>query len=124
LAATVVPEISETQCGFKFFDGVLARTIAAELVATGFAFDVELLARARRRVELLEIPVEWTDVEGSTFSPLRDGARAFRELSQIRRRVRALPALAPVAPSGSSVQIPAPRQPRIDLTAVDATPVR
>lgn len=90
-AARVVPEVTDTQCGFKFFDGNIARTAAAELVATGFSFDVELLARVRLATPLLEIPVEWTDTPGSTFSPWRHGIRAFTELAQIRRRVAALP---------------------------------
>src|SRR4051794_12926340 len=30
IAATVVPGVSETQCGFKFFDGTIARAAASE----------------------------------------------------------------------------------------------
>jgi dolichyl-phosphate beta-glucosyltransferase len=90
-AASVVPDVSDTQCGFKFFDGAVARAAAKDLVTTGFAFDVELLALVRRYAPLLEIPVIWNDVAGSTFSPRRDGAASFREVAAIRRRLRALP---------------------------------
>ncbi len=85
----LVPGISDSQCGFKMMRGDLARTLAGRQVATGFSFDVELLARALRsgaRVE--EYPVRWTDVPGSTFSAARHGAGAFVELAQIARRLR------------------------------------
>lgn len=85
----VVPGIADTQCGFKVLRGDLARLLAMEMVATGFSFDVELLARARRhRARLCEFAVEWTDVPGSTFVPSRHGAGAFVELAAIAWRVR------------------------------------
>jgi dolichyl-phosphate beta-glucosyltransferase len=37
--------VTDTQCGFKFFAGPLARAVAADLRVTGFAFDAELLMR-------------------------------------------------------------------------------
>jgi glycosyltransferase involved in cell wall biosynthesis len=131
IAATVVPEVSETQCGFKFFDGDVARRAAADMVATGFAFDVELLARVRRLSPLVEIPVDWVDVAGSTFSIRRDGVPAFRELAAIHHRARALPPL-PVPTPQPVVEpaviripgVPTQRQPVLDLTAADPAPAR
>lgn len=88
-ASQIVPGIRDTQCGFKTFDGSLARNILPQLQTTGFSFDVELLARMRHAgARIVEFPVIWTDVPGSTFSPRRHGAAAFRELAQIRRYLR------------------------------------
>src|ERR1700728_1586842 len=42
LARTIVPGATDTQCGFKFFSGPLARQAALPLRTAGFAFDVEL----------------------------------------------------------------------------------
>jgi dolichyl-phosphate beta-glucosyltransferase len=86
--ATVVPRVGDTQCGFKFFDGELARAVFGELVDGGFAFDVEVLASCQRRGALIvEIPVRWDDQPGSTFRPGHDGWRSFLEVWRISRRV-------------------------------------
>ncbi len=74
----------DTQCGFKFFAGPVARRAAADLAATGFAFDVELIARCRQLgADLVEIPVNWRDIPGSTFSVWRHSLSAFAEIAAI-----------------------------------------
>ncbi|MFC4910370.1 glycosyltransferase [Actinomadura gamaensis] len=81
--------VTDTQCGFKFFDGPLARAAAADLTTTGFAFDVELLMHcARRGAEITAIPVRWRDVPGSTFSVRRHSARCLRDVVAIRLAAR------------------------------------
>lgn len=81
--------IADTQCGFKFFTGPLARAAAADLDTPGFAFDVELLLHCRRHgAEITEIPVVWRDVAGSTFSLRRHGADCLRALLRIRLAAR------------------------------------
>jgi dolichyl-phosphate beta-glucosyltransferase len=93
----IAPGVADTQCGFKLFRGDLARTIFAELVATGFSFDVEVLGRAQRRgARVVEFPVTWDDVPGSTFLPLWHGASTFWELAVIARRLKGQPVLAEV----------------------------
>lgn len=84
LARMLVHGVSDTQCGFKFFDGALAREVAGPLRTTGFAFDVELLARCvQRGAAVREIPVRWRDMPGSRFSPARHGAGILLELGRI-----------------------------------------
>jgi dolichyl-phosphate beta-glucosyltransferase len=84
LAYRTLPGISDTQCGFKFFDGPLARQIAANCRINGFAFDVEMLAHViRAGHRFMEIPVAWSDVPGSTFSVRRDGLRSMADLFRI-----------------------------------------
>ena len=88
----VAPGISDTQCGFKVFHGDLARVVFANLVATGFSFDVEVLGRAQRLgARLVEFPVTWDDVPGSTFTPVMHGASAFVDLAVIARRLKREP---------------------------------
>ncbi|SEF94480.1 Glycosyltransferase involved in cell wall bisynthesis [Thermomonospora echinospora] len=90
--------IADTQCGFKFFAGPLAREVAAELRTTGFAFDVELLMHCvRRGAPITDIPVIWRDVPGSTFSLSRHSLDVFGELVRIRR-LGAAPRAAAAAP--------------------------
>jgi dolichyl-phosphate beta-glucosyltransferase len=88
--ASLVPGIGDTQCGFKFFGRDIADAVFGPLRTTGFAFDVEVLARAQRIGAVIEeIPVRWIDVPGSTFSPLRDGYRSFAALARIRTELDA-----------------------------------
>ncbi|MGW0121212.1 glycosyltransferase [Streptomyces sp. NPDC003327] len=84
LAHLSLPGVTDTQCGFKFFPGPLARSIARDCHVDGFAFDVELLARVvRSGRDVVEVPVTWHDVPGSTFSARRDGLRSMTDLLRI-----------------------------------------
>jgi len=88
-ARSIVPTFSDTQCGFKVLRGDLARQVFADLRATGFSFDVELLARlVSRNSSVVEFGVEWTDVPGSTFRPHFDGPGALVELGRIACRMQ------------------------------------
>jgi dolichyl-phosphate beta-glucosyltransferase len=93
----VAPGIADTQCGFKVFRGALARQVFADLRTTGFSFDVEVLGRAQRLgARIVEFPVTWDDVPGSTFQPFRHGAWSFWDLAVIARRLKHAPATADV----------------------------
>ncbi len=98
LTERVVPGIADTQCGFKVMHGDLARVVFAELHTKGFSFDVELLARLQARgARIAEFPVQWADVPGSTFAPLRHGAGSFLNLARISWQLRAVRTTAAVA---------------------------
>jgi len=91
MARWTLPGATDTQCGFKFFAGPLARAAALSLRTVGFAFDVELLASCLQRgTTLTEIPVNWQDIAGSTFSVRRHSAAAFRDLASIWLQSRIL----------------------------------
>lgn len=91
LTRGLVPELHDTQCGFKFFDGDLARTLFQETELDGFAFDVEVLARAHLLgIPVREFPVNWTDRAGSSFRPVRHGREVARDLWRLRRTCRTL----------------------------------
>ncbi|MEU4269067.1 glycosyltransferase [Streptomyces sp. NPDC026092] len=84
LAHLTLPGIADTQCGFKFFSGPLIREVVRDCHIDGFAFDVEMLARVvRAGRDVVEVPVAWSDVPGSTFSARRDGLRSMADLLRI-----------------------------------------
>ena len=84
MARRVVPGATDTQCGFKFFSGPLARAAALRLTTQGFAFDIELIALCQRLgASLTEFPVHWQDMPGSTFSVPRHSAAALRDVVSI-----------------------------------------
>ncbi|HEX2314357.1 MAG TPA: glycosyltransferase [Thermomonospora sp.] len=94
--------LPDTQCGFKFFAGPLARAAAADVRTTGFAFDVELLMHCiRRGATVTDIPVVWRDRPGSTFSVGRHSAGCLMDVARIRTLAgrRRPPAFAPSFPA-------------------------
>lgn len=85
LRALRLTRLHDTQCGFKLIEGSLARRLASELRLDGFAFDVELLARAARAgATIVEVPVHWRHVGASRVRPLRHGAQMLRDVVLLR----------------------------------------
>jgi dolichyl-phosphate beta-glucosyltransferase len=111
MACQVVPAASDTQCGFKFFSGPLARAAALPLRTAGFAFDIELIARCQQLgATLSEIPVTWRDVPGSTFSVSHHSAGIVRDLASIwlhHRLVRWPSTAVSLAPAACAPALPA-----------------
>jgi dolichyl-phosphate beta-glucosyltransferase len=86
LAQRIVPGIEDSQCGCKFFTAETARMAIRDLRVTGFAFDVELLrAVLALDVNIVEIPVVWSDQEGSTLNGMRDGVKAAVDVFRLGR---------------------------------------
>jgi dolichyl-phosphate beta-glucosyltransferase len=109
LGRRIIPDASDTQCGFKFFSGPLARAAARSLRTAGFAFDIELIAQCQRLgATLTEIPVCWRDVPGSTFSVTRHSAGTLRDVTAIWLRLRASRAGSARVPPATPVRAPAP----------------
>jgi dolichyl-phosphate beta-glucosyltransferase len=90
--AAVGVTVSDTQCGFKMFDGPLGRKLAAGSRETGYLLDVELLALAQRAgYSVVEVAVNWSERPGSKIRLVRDSLRMLRDLWRLRRQLRALP---------------------------------
>jgi dolichyl-phosphate beta-glucosyltransferase len=82
---SVTNGIKDTQCGFKFFEADTAKRLFGDMQSGGFAFDIEIIARAQEAgIRLAELPVVWTDQDGSSLSPMRDGARIWKEMRALR----------------------------------------
>ena len=87
--ALSVPGIRDTQCGFKLFDGGVARALFADATIDRFAWDVEILALARARgIAIAEVPVLWFNSPESKVSVVRDLVPTLRDLLRIRARMR------------------------------------
>ena len=85
--ALLLPGIWDTQCGFKLLRGEVARELCADLRTDGFAYDVELLYRARRAgYRVCEVPVRWINSDTTRVSALRDPLLMFADLLRIRFR--------------------------------------
>jgi dolichyl-phosphate beta-glucosyltransferase len=82
-----LPDIADSQCGFKAFTAHAAETIFPQLRTSGFGFDVELLLIARRAgFRISETAVNWTDQPGSKVGVLKDGPRMLWQILKARVR--------------------------------------
>jgi glycosyltransferase involved in cell wall biosynthesis len=75
----------DTQCGFKLFRADAAREIFPRQLLDGFSFDVEDLVIAKDlNFKAIEIPVRWSNVEGTKVSFVL-GLKSFVDLLTIRK---------------------------------------
>lgn len=85
----VLPNLQDTQCGFKCLRAEVARDIFRFQTLTGWAFDVELLYIAHHHgYRVIEIPIDWYFNADSKVRVLRDSWRMFVDLLVIRRNAR------------------------------------
>ena len=79
----------DTQCGFKAFNMTKFRPLLDLMQIERFGFDVEFLYVAQLHgLRLKEIPVRWNNDERSKVSVVRDSARMFKEVTEIRRNAK------------------------------------
>jgi len=65
-------DLRDTQCGFKAVKKQVLQDLVGELHTDGFAFDVDLIAKAHRRgYRIAEIPIEWSYDNGSKVDVFR-----------------------------------------------------
>jgi glycosyltransferase involved in cell wall biosynthesis len=86
---SLVPGVRDTQCGFKAFTAEAARDLFRYGRIDGWAFDLEILALARRRgFSIAEVGVAWKDDGRSRVNPLKDMWKVIKEAVMIRRNLR------------------------------------
>lgn len=82
--ALLLPDLHDTQCGFKLWTAAAAERAFACSRLDGFGFDVEVLYVARRAgLRIDEVGVTWRN-DAATRVTLGRGARAFSDLVAIR----------------------------------------
>ena len=85
----VLPDIQDTQCGFKMFTAEAVDAIFPYVTVDGWAFDIEALYIARLRgLRVCEIPIDWHYRRESRVRMIHDGVGIFAELLRIRARAR------------------------------------
>jgi len=84
----LVPRVLDTQCGFKAFTSGAALNLFGSATIDGWAFDLEILALARRRgFAIEEVGVAWKDDGNSRVNPFTDFWKVIREALTIRRNL-------------------------------------
>jgi len=80
-----LPNLQDTQCGFKCFQAKAADDLFPRMSITGWSFDVEILFIARKRgYQIQEIAIPWYYNPFSHISVVRDSLRMGLDILQIR----------------------------------------
>lgn len=95
-----LPQIKDTQCGFKIFKSKAAQDIFSKLkeIHHGYkkikgssvtaGFDIELLFIAKKHgYKIKEVPVNWLYVETRRVSPLKDSIEGVIDLLKIKYNI-------------------------------------
>lgn len=82
--ATLRLSMTDVQCGFKGFEGNLARELFGLCAIDRFGIDFEVLYLARRMgVPIAEIPVKMMSHRETSVHPLRDSVRMIFEIYEV-----------------------------------------
>jgi len=85
----VLPDLQDTQCGFKCFRAEVAQDVFRYQTLTGWSFDVEILYIAQRKgYQIREVPINWYFKADTKISVLQDSWQMFLDLLTIRRNAR------------------------------------
>jgi glycosyltransferase involved in cell wall biosynthesis len=85
----ILPQLQDTQCGFKCFRAEIAEDLFKYQTLNGWSFDIELLFVAyRRRYRVVEIPVDWYYRTESKVSAIRDALRMINDIFRIHANAR------------------------------------
>jgi dolichyl-phosphate beta-glucosyltransferase len=89
IRGAVLPGVRDSQRGAKLFPGPVADRIFDDMRTTGWAFDIDALARCRAiGYEIVEVPVRWRHVDGGMVRP-SSYLWTLHEVWSIRRSLRA-----------------------------------
>jgi dolichyl-phosphate beta-glucosyltransferase len=83
--AVLLPNIADTQCGFKIFSREVALFLFKHQRSERFSFDVELLYIATKAgIEINEVAINWSNIPGSKVNLVVDSLRMLRDLFRFK----------------------------------------
>lgn len=83
--------LTDSQCGFKCFDGACAREIFSLCTIDGFSFDLEMIKIAQKKgYPLTEMPVRIINHRDSKIHIVGDALHMLGDIHKIKKRVRKL----------------------------------
>ena len=79
--------LTDTQCGFKVYQGDIARELYAQSTIDGFMFDVEMVLLALSGgYTIREFPVDWSWDPDSRLKPGHEAIRVLNDLVKLKRQ--------------------------------------
>ena len=84
-----LPDLQDTQCGFKCLRDEVAKDLFGSLSLTGWSFDIEMLYLARLKgYRIVEVPIPWYFNTDSKVNPLKDSAKMAVDILKMRWNAR------------------------------------
>jgi len=84
-----LPDLQDTQCGFKCFSSNVAEDLFSYQTLVGMSFDVEVLFIALKRgYRIVEVPIPWYFNADSRVKLFKDSVNMWMDLLQIRHNAR------------------------------------
>lgn len=85
----LLPDIVDTQCGFKCFKGGVAHKLFKQQKMDGFSFDVEILYLARmNNYRIKQVPIEWCQSSSTRVNLISDPFKMFADVLKIWGRLK------------------------------------
>lgn len=84
-------KLSDSQCGFKAFEGDFARRVFSKCTTDGFAFDLEAILIANKwGARVYEMPVKIINHRESKVNLISDALGMLKEMRRIKKQVKNL----------------------------------
>ena len=81
-------KISDSQCGFKAFDGEKGRKIFSYCKTNNFAFDLEVILIAQKmKLAIYELPAKIINHRQSKVNVVKDAFRMMKEITVIKKNI-------------------------------------
>jgi len=101
-AVVGLPGVTDSQCGFKFFQREAALRVFGLQRIDGYMFDVEILALVHRLgYRIKEVPIRWHDDADSRLELIAGNLRNVRDIFRIRQYIRHLQPASSAAAEGA-----------------------
>ncbi|MGZ6316300.1 MAG: dolichyl-phosphate beta-glucosyltransferase [Anaerolineales bacterium] len=85
----ILPQLQDTQCGFKCFRAGVAEDLFRRQTLNGWSFDIEVLYVGERRgYKVVEVPINWYYRTESKVNAVRDAVRMIQDIFRIRANER------------------------------------
>ncbi len=82
-------DLTDSQCGCKAFRREAAREIFSKSKVNGFAFDFEIILRAKNAgIKIIEMPVKIINHRESKINIVRDSIRMLRDIRKIKKDIK------------------------------------
>jgi len=83
----LLPQVADTQCGFKMFKKEVAHFLFSRQESEKFAFDIEILYIARKcNLKVVEVAINWHHAPGSKVNLLIDSSQMLMDVFRIKVR--------------------------------------
>ena len=80
-------KLYDTQCGFKLYKKKTGKIIFNKLTEKKFAHDIEIvLLAAKKKIEIIELPVKWVHKNDSKINLIRDSFSIFWSIYKMKKK--------------------------------------